>query len=62
MLNPIDAFILVVLAVSLGVAFLRGLVQESVSLATWIAAAAAGYDFDHLVRKLIELGLEKHAG
>lgn len=43
MLNPIDVFILVVLAISLGVAFLRGLVQESVSLATWIAAAAAGY-------------------
>ena len=26
------------------------------------AAAVAGYDADHLVRKLIELGLEKHAG
>lgn len=38
-----DTLILVVLVISLGVAFLRGLVQEAMSLATWVAAVAAGY-------------------
>ncbi|GMV69406.1 MAG: hypothetical protein AMXMBFR76_18450 [Pseudomonadota bacterium] len=43
MVNPIDVLILVVVAISLGIALLRGLVQEALSLATWFAAAAAGY-------------------
>ena len=43
MVNPIDVLILVVLAISLGIALLRGLIQEALSLATWLAAAAAGY-------------------
>lgn len=43
MVNPIDVLILVVVAISLGIALLRGLVQEALSLATWVAAAAAGY-------------------
>ena len=42
-LNPVDVLIFVALLISLGVAFLRGLVQEAMSLATWIAAVAAGY-------------------
>lgn len=44
-LNPVDVLLVVVLLISLGVAFLRGLVQEAMSLATWIAAAGAGYLF-----------------
>ena len=43
MLNPIDVLILVVVVISLGLALLRGLIQETLSLATWLAAAAAGY-------------------
>lgn len=43
MLNPVDVLILVIIIISLGVAFLRGFMQEAMSLGTWIAAAMAAY-------------------
>lgn len=42
-LNPVDVVLVVVLLISLAVGLLRGLVQEAMSLATWVAAVAAGY-------------------
>lgn len=42
-LNPVDVLLVVLLVISLGVGLLRGLVQEAMSLATWIAAVGAGY-------------------
>ena len=43
MMTPLDVALMVVMLISLSVGLLRGLVQEAVSLATWIAATGAGY-------------------
>jgi len=59
-LNPVDVLILVTLIISLGVAFLRGLVQEAMSLATWVAAVAAGYLLAEPVQPYLA-GLVAHA-
>lgn len=59
-MNPVDVLILVALVISLGVAFLRGLVQEAMSLATWVAAVAAGYLLAEPVQPYLT-GLVAHA-
>lgn len=59
-MNPVDVLILMVLAISLGVAFLRGLVQEAMSLSTWVAATAAAYLLTEAVQPYLA-GLVAHA-
>lgn len=52
-LNWVDLAVLVVVAVSAAVAFMRGFVRESLGIVAWAGAAWFSYSFVHLARPLV---------
>ena len=49
----VDGIVLVVIVLSAILAYARGLVRESLSIAGWIAAAVAGFAFAPMVEPLM---------